>query len=75
MTKSGTQLLNEHQQRGNTIYYEEYHCTGHTVNTPQYGCRVWVNGNCEGTANNRASKQKAKEAAALNAAESLLLIG
>jgi hypothetical protein len=72
-TKSGTQLLNEHQNRGHTIRYEVYVCTGHSENNPQYGCRVWVNENPEGVANYEPSKKKAKEAAALEAAESLLL--
>lgn len=72
--KSGTQLLNEHQNRGHTIEYEEYQCAGHSENNPQYGCRVWVNGNPIGVANNKPSRRKAKEAAALEAAESLLLI-
>ena len=71
--KSGTQLLNEHENRGNTIQYEEYFCTGHSDHEPKYGCRVWVNGHPKGTANNKSSKKKAKEAAALEAATSLLL--
>ena len=73
MPKSGTQFLNEHQNRGNTIRYEEYPCTGHSENNPQYGCRVWVNDQPKGTANNKPSKKKAKEEAALEAAKSLLL--
>lgn len=72
--KSGTQLLNEHGNRGNTIRYEEYFCIGHTEHEPQYGCRVWVNGQLKGTANNKPNKKKAKEEAAFEAATSLLLI-
>lgn len=72
--KSGTQLLNEHQNRGHIIKYEVYECTGHSENNPQYGCRVWVNEVPIGVANNESSKRKAKEAAALEAASSLLLI-
>ena len=73
MPLSGTQLLNQYQQRGNIIRYEEYLCIGHTEHEPQYGCRVWVNGDPKGTANNKSSKKKAKEAAASEAAKSLLL--
>ena len=73
MPKSGTQLLNEHENRGNIIQYEEYICTGHSENQPQYGCRVWVNGHPKGTSNYKSSKKKAKEEAAFEAATSLLL--
>ncbi len=71
--KSGTQLLNEHHQRGNIIRYDEYLCNGHTEHNPQYGCRVWVNGEPKGSANNKSSMKKAKEEAAAEAATSLLL--
>ena len=73
MPQVGTQLLNEYMNRGNTIRYEEYLCTGHTEHEPQYGCRVWVNGAPIGTANNKSNKKKAKEGAALEAAKFLLL--
>jgi len=71
--KTATQLLNEHHQRGNTIRYEEFLCDGHTDHSPQYGCRVWVNGEPKGFANNRSSRKKAKEEAASEAVMTLLL--
>lgn len=73
MSRSGTQLLNEYMQNGNDVQYQEYLCGGHTVGNPQYRCRVWVNGTPLGTANNKPSKKRAKETAALEAARSLLL--
>jgi len=74
MDKSATQLLNEYMQSGHNVQYQEYLCKGHTEKNPQYGCMVLVNGASKGTANNSPSKRKAKEAAALEAAKSLLLI-
>jgi len=74
MSKSATQLLNELMQSGHDVQYDEYTCGGHSVSSPQYGCRVWVNQIVRGTANNRPSKREAKKIAALMAAESLLLI-
>jgi len=73
MPKSGTQRLNEYQNRGHTIQYEEYTCTTHSESNPQYGCKVWVDGGVKGVANNEPSKKRAKEAAALEAVTSLLL--
>ena len=73
-SKPATMLLNEHHQRGYTVRYEEYLCIDHTESRPQYGCRVWVNEQLKGTANNKSRKKDAKEEAALEAAASLLLI-
>ena len=72
MNKSATQVLNEYQQPGITIRYEQYHCTGHSDHTPQWGCRVLVNGEIKGLANNKSSKKEAKEEAASKAITSLL---
>ena len=72
-TKTATQLLNEYQHRGNTIRYEEYLCAGHTDHEPRYGCRVWVNEELKGLANNKSNRRKAKEEAAFEAVTSLLL--
>ena len=71
--KTGTQLLNEHQQRGHIVQYEGYLCIGHTEHNPLYGCRVWVDGRLEGTSNDKCRKKDAKEEAAFEAAKSLLL--
>jgi Double-stranded RNA binding motif len=74
MGKTGTQLLNEHLQRGHYLQYEEYLCEGHTEKSPQYGCKVLVDGALVGNANYRGRKKDAKEAAALMAVEALFLM-
>jgi hypothetical protein len=69
--KAPTQLLNEHGQQGHTVRYVEYPCDGHTDYMPQWGCRIYVDGLSVGVANNKPSKKKAKQQAALEAATSL----
>jgi hypothetical protein len=72
--KSATMILNEHKQRGHDVVYEEFECDGHTGHRPKYGCRVSVNGDVEGTSQDYPNKKAAKEEAARQAAESLILL-
>ena len=66
-------LLNEYEQLGHLVVYKEFECAGHTDHLPQYGCELSVNGNLEGTAQDQPNKKAAREEAARQAAESLLL--
>ena len=70
---SATQILNDHKQRGNRVKYEGYTCSGHTDTTPQHGCVVYVNGEIRGVANNLPRKKDAREVAAKEAVNALLL--
>ncbi len=71
--KSATMILNEYKQLGHLVVYEEFECAGHTGHAPQYGCKLLFNGHLKGTAQHHPSKNAAREVAARQAAESLLL--
>lgn len=66
-------LLNEYEQLGHLVVYEEFECDSHTEHLPQYGCKLLVNGNLKGTAQDQPNKKAAREEAARQAADSLLL--
>ena len=67
-------MLNKYGAHGNTVQYEVYLCTGHSDDKPQWGCRIWVNGQPKGISSNKSNKQEAREEAASAAVMSLLLI-
>lgn len=71
--KSATMLLNEHKYRDHSVVYDEFECEGHTRCLPKYGCRIYVNGNLEGSSQDHPSKKAAREAAAQQAVDSLIL--
>jgi dsRNA-specific ribonuclease len=71
--KRATMTLNEHRQRGHTVFYKVFECPEHTCHLPKYGCKVYINNRVEGTSQDRRSKKAAKEAAARKAVESLIL--
>ena len=66
-------LLNEYEQLGHLVVYEEFECNGHIGHIPQYGCKLLVNGDIKGTSQNQPNKKAAREEAARQAAESLVL--
>jgi len=62
-------ILNEYKMHHRSVVYEEYTCDGHSVVTPRYGCRVWLDYVIRGVANGFPNKKSAKEAAASQAAQ------
>ena len=71
--KSATMLLNEYEQLGHLVVYEEFECDGHIGHIPKHGCRLLVNGDIKGTTEDQPNKKAAREEAARQAAESLVL--
>jgi dsRNA-specific ribonuclease len=65
--------LNEHSQRDNKVEFQPFKCNGDTEPNPKYGCKVYVNNILVGTAQDYRSKKAAKEAAAQQAVDSLIL--
>lgn len=72
-TKSATMLLNEYKQLGNPVLYEVFECEGHTGHIPKYGCILSVNGDIIGTSQDQPNMKAAREEAAKQAAEYLIL--
>ena len=71
--KSATMLLNEYEQLGHLVVYQEFECDGHIDRIPKYGCILFVNGYIKGTSKDQPNKRAAREEAARQAAESLVL--
>lgn len=71
--KSATMLLNEHKHRGHSVVYDEFECEGHIGHPPKYGCRIYVNGDLEGSSRGHPNKKTAREVAAQQAVDSLIL--
>lgn len=71
--KSATMLLNEYGQLGHLVVYEVFECDGHTGHIPKYGCNLSVNGGIIGTSQDQPNMKAAREEAAKQAAEYLIL--
>jgi hypothetical protein len=67
-------ILNEYKMHRRSVVYEEYTCDGHTMVTPRYGCRVYLDCVLRGVASDYPNKRSAKEAAASQAAGVMGLI-